>query len=352
MNLGSIKLLKSLPSVTNKNLISKNIIHDFYSSLKKALQSWEKNYEEQALHMEIQYSSKDKYFDINGYSEIIHNIRSSIEKNGCYWIKFHITINNNNYVVQLCLPVKKGNKVFLIKNIQPFFFNCLFKIYLWLFIVQPHIKPQCGNILNINIIFSNEKKKLLIRETLDTIHANSAFTTSCKKEASICVYRLEEWFKVFIHETFHCLGMDFSHMNNDIAESMVFKLFQVENINGRTNNRILEDVFESLICSIYNDLGFNHAEKFILNLITKYIDFDNLLEDDNYKDILLRFCQNKFRVTPEYEIIEQTGPPHNRTFKIICIIQNNRYKYGIGKNKKIAEQISAYETLKHFKQLS
>jgi ribonuclease-3 len=128
--------------------------------------------------------------------------------------------------------------------------------------------------------------------------------------------------------------------------------YKVENINGRTNNRILEDVFESLICSIYNDLGFNHAEKFILNLINKYIDFDNLLEDDNYKDILLRFCQNKFRVTPEYEIIEQTGPPHNRTFKIICIIQNNRYNCGIGKSKKIAEQQSAYETLKHFKQIS
>tara|TARA_B100001093_G_scaffold509668_1_gene574138 strand:+ start:1894 stop:2718 length:825 start_codon:yes stop_codon:yes gene_type:complete len=125
--------------------------------------------------------------------------------------------------------------------------------------------------------------------------------------------------------------------------------YKVENINGRTNNRILEDVFESLICSIYLDLGYQYAEKFILELINKYINFEELLVDDNYKDILLRFCQNKFGTTPEYKIIEMSGPPHNRTFKISCYIQNIEYKYGRGKNKKDAEQLSAKETLKHFK---
>lgn len=128
--------------------------------------------------------------------------------------------------------------------------------------------------------------------------------------------------------------------------------FKVENINGRNNNRILEDIFESLICSIYLDLGFNYAEKFVLDMIDKYINFDELLVDDNYKDILLRFCQNKFfNTTPNYKIIEISGPPHNRTFKIACYIQDIEYKYGKGKNKKDAEQISARETLKYFKHI-
>lgn len=125
--------------------------------------------------------------------------------------------------------------------------------------------------------------------------------------------------------------------------------YKVENINGRNNNRILEDVFESLICAIYLDLGFNYAEKFILNLIEKYINFDELLVDDNYKDILLRFCQSKFGTTPNYKIVETSGPPHNRTFKIYCYIQELEYKYGKGKNKKDAEQIAAQETLRYFK---
>lgn len=125
--------------------------------------------------------------------------------------------------------------------------------------------------------------------------------------------------------------------------------YKVENINGRNNNRILEDVFESLICAIYLDLGFNYAEKFVLNLIEKHINFDELLVDDNYKDILLRFCQSKFGTTPNYKIIETSGPPHNRTFKISCYIQDLEYKYGKGKNKKDAEQIAAKETLRYFK---
>lgn len=125
--------------------------------------------------------------------------------------------------------------------------------------------------------------------------------------------------------------------------------YKVENINGRTNGRILEDVFESLICSIYLDLGFNYAEKFVIDLMEKHIDFDKILEDDNYKDILLRFCQNKFGTTPTYNITETCGPPHNRSFKITCYIQDLEYKFGKGKNKKEAEQIAAKETLRHFK---
>ena len=120
---------------------------------------------------------------------------------------------------------------------------------------------------------------------------------------------------------------------------------KVENINGRTNKRILEDVFEALICSIYLDLGFDYAEKFIISTINKFINFDELLIDNNYKDILLRYCQNKYSTTPTYELIESYGPPHNKTFKIVCLINGKKHKYGMGKNKKDAEQISAQETI-------
>ncbi len=145
-------------------------------------------------------------------------------------------------------------------------------------------------------------------------------------------------------------GKTLSFLANKLELSKFLILnYKVENINGRNNNRILEDVFESLICAIYLDLGFNYAEKFVLNLIEKHINFDELLVDDNYKDILLRFCQSKFGTTPNYKIIETSGPPHNRTFKISCYIQDLEYKYGKGKNKKDAEQIAAKETLRYFK---
>lgn len=47
-------------------------------------------------------------------------------------------------------------------------------------------------------------------------HVNTAVTTSCIPNSQIIIYRMEEWFKVFIHETFHVFGLDFSHMSSSI----------------------------------------------------------------------------------------------------------------------------------------
>ena len=125
----------------------------------------------------------------------------------------------------------------------------------------------------------------------------------------------------------------------------------VEHINGRTNNRILEDVFEALICAIYLDLGIKHAELFVISCINKFINFSELEIDDNYKDILLRFCQNKMQSIPTYTTIQTDGPPHDRNFTVACVIQGLKYKNGCGKCKKTAEQNSAKETLRFFRQI-
>ena len=127
--------------------------------------------------------------------------------------------------------------------------------------------------------------------------------------------------------------------------------YNVEKINGRENIRILEDVFEALICAIKLDLGINNAKKFIIDTLESYMDFDKLLVDSNYKDMLLRFCQKTLNDTPNYEVVKIEGPPHNRFFSVVCVIQNGRYKTGFGKSKKEAEQESAYETLVFFNQI-
>jgi hypothetical protein len=87
--------------------------------------------------------------------------------------------------------------------------------------------------MDIFIWFSNEKKQMVQNEKhFTTKHANSAFTTSCKIETSIYIYRKEEWFKVFLHETFHSLGLDFSTIMNDPYEQRIISLFPVESTQG------------------------------------------------------------------------------------------------------------------------
>tara|TARA_B100000787_G_scaffold11469_1_gene8528 strand:- start:3642 stop:4376 length:735 start_codon:yes stop_codon:yes gene_type:complete len=121
----------------------------------------------------------------------------------------------------------------------------------------------------------------------------------------------------------------------------------VEAIGGRNNDRFLEDIFEALICAINLDLGFKYAEQFILNMVHKYINFDDLEEDTNYKDILLRKCQQTLQINPEYELIETSGPPHKKMFTSVVLIKGVRYSKGTSKTKKESEQIASRITLEN-----
>jgi ribonuclease-3 len=124
----------------------------------------------------------------------------------------------------------------------------------------------------------------------------------------------------------------------------------VETIGGRTNDRIIEDIFESFICAIYLDLGYKYAEVFIINMLNEFLDTDVVEEDNNYKDILLRKCQKEFQTNPEYELITTAGPQHTKTFTSVVIINGVKYKTGTGKTKKESEQNASKYTLEELSQ--
>jgi len=127
----------------------------------------------------------------------------------------------------------------------------------------------------------------------------------------------------------------------------------VENIKGRESQKILEDAFEALLAAIFNDIGFDAVNSFVLNIIDS-LDFNEILVEDNYKDILLRYAQHdKIKPsTPEYTVISTDGPPHNRIFTVAVLINGILYCEGSGKSKKQAEQTAAFLTLKKFKQIN
>jgi hypothetical protein len=74
-------------------------------------------------------------------------------------------------------------------------------------------------------------------------HANTAFTYSCSHNNKIVLYRKEDWFKTFIHETFHCLGLDFSgHPSADKYNPRIAQLFT--GVDSATDFRIYESYCE------------------------------------------------------------------------------------------------------------
>jgi ribonuclease-3 len=119
----------------------------------------------------------------------------------------------------------------------------------------------------------------------------------------------------------------------------------VQNIKGRDSQKILEDAFEAFLAAIFKDLGFDAANFFVINLINT-LDFSEVLLEDNYKDLLLKWSQSKFKnCTPEYNLISTEGPPHNRMFTVRVNINGTLYEHGTAKSKKQAEQNAAQQTL-------
>jgi ribonuclease-3 len=105
------------------------------------------------------------------------------------------------------------------------------------------------------------------------------------------------------------------------------------------NPKVLEDAFEALVGAIYMDLGMLHAKRFILGIFTNesIIDLNLINRDDNYKDILMRWCQSRHIDLPEYQITKQ----EKGMFMISVVVDGVVSGVGRGRNKKIAEQASA-----------
>ena len=118
--------------------------------------------------------------------------------------------------------------------------------------------------------------------------------------------------------------------------------------NGwNTNEKILEDVFEALVGAIYLDLGLIHAKKFILDIYSnpEMIDMNSVMVDDNYKDRLMRHCQQIKIDLPQYPIESHDGG----VFNVSVIVDNKTISRGSARNKKQAEQNAAQEAIRILK---
>ena len=102
-------------------------------------------------------------------------------------------------------------------------------IYMWMYILSSFSIKRCSKILDLYVYLTPFKKELPDNQlvTLDSEHVNTGYTTGCREQTEIVLYRKEEWFKVFIHETFHNFGLDFSDMNLTSINKYIREIFNV-----------------------------------------------------------------------------------------------------------------------------
>jgi len=115
-----------------------------------------------------------------------------------------------------------------------------------------------------------------------------------------------------------------------------------ESSGGRGKRNNLADAYEALTAAVYLDRGFESARSFVLSGFAA--DMQAIKEgkhSPNYKALLQELTQAEFKTLPEYEMIEATGPDHDKIFCVSVSLGDVLLAVGSGKTKKTAESEAA-----------
>ncbi|MCX5997068.1 MAG: ribonuclease III [Chloroflexi bacterium] len=111
---------------------------------------------------------------------------------------------------------------------------------------------------------------------------------------------------------------------------------------GRSKRNNLADTFEALTAAIFLDRGLDVARQFIMSVFRKELAAVKSGKfTSNFKAMLQELTQAEFKTLPEYEIIESTGPDHDKVFVVSVSLGDVVLAVGSGKTRKTAESEAA-----------
>ena len=114
----------------------------------------------------------------------------------------------------------------------------------------------------------------------------------------------------------------------------------------RERDSILADTLEALVAAVYLDGGFTHAEKMIEKHFYPLIEKCSTREGmDDFKSLFQETVQAQLGVTPTYEVVDQWGAEHRKTFTVAVYVGAEIAGRGTGRNKREAAQKAAREAL-------
>ena len=113
---------------------------------------------------------------------------------------------------------------------------------------------------------------------------------------------------------------------------------------GRKRPSILADAFEAVLAAIYLDGGFDPAYRFVTNYFENQVNNVRQAGSD-YKTMLQETVQVKSGQKHTYELTNEEGPDHDKTFSVAVKLNDKIIGTGKGKSKKSAEQEAAKAAL-------
>ena len=116
------------------------------------------------------------------------------------------------------------------------------------------------------------------------------------------------------------------------------------------HTKVKSNLFEAIVGAIYFDSGkLEDAEKFVLSKLRSHFDGSYKHEGNGDHKTQLNEFASKHKIKVEYNLLEQSGAPHDPTFKTEVRLDGLYAGVGIGKTKKAAEQEAAKMAISRIK---
>ncbi|MBK6538299.1 MAG: ribonuclease III [Ignavibacteria bacterium] len=195
-----------------------------------------------------------------------------------------------------------------------------------------------SNPLKIGII-SNERLEFLGDAVLDLVVAEYLFKNfPLNEEGDLTKFRSILVNKKFLAE----------RAKNIKLQNFMLASYTAKKSIEEGYDTILSDAYESLVGAVFMDSGYDAAKEFLNEEIFKKLDIKWLNQfDENHKSKFLEYVQAHTDFIPEYSVIKEEGPEHNKLFTVEVFVNKRSLGIGKGKSKKQAEQEAAKNALNH-----
>lgn len=117
----------------------------------------------------------------------------------------------------------------------------------------------------------------------------------------------------------------------------------------RARQQILANAFEAVIGAVYLERGYEEASSFIQKHII--VKLEGILEQGSWRDSKSQLQEVSQRIdgmTPQYRVIEESGPDHDKIFTLGVYIGDKLMGTGKGPSKQVAQQHAASAALKEY----
>jgi len=125
--------------------------------------------------------------------------------------------------------------------------------------------------------------------------------------------------------------------NLGLDKALLLSRGEAKDINSKGRESISANSVEAVIGAIYLDQGYEPAQRFINNFVMPLA--DEIAKDGgkDAKSLVQEYVQAHFKITPNYQVVEETGPAHDRHFKVGLYFEEDLKAEGEGSSKQEAE---------------